>query len=265
MRRLEKIINRCKEQKRKALVMFTSMGYPDINTSQQLLESMAGNGADIIEIGVPFSDPMADGPVIQKASERALANGMSLRKALNMARKLRKKSDVGMVLFSYYNVLLAYGIEKLSKECAEIGIDGWLVVDLPHEHAGEVKEIINAHDLDFISLIAPTTPPERAARILAGAQGFVYCITVAGVTGARDHYAESPQEMLKNIKAASPVPVLAGFGISSPEMVREMSAECDGVVVGSALLKIFMKNHGDNETALSECGSFIRSLAAALR
>lgn len=264
MNRIQSTFARCKAEKRKALVSYVTAGNPDPATSEKLFKKVIEAGTDILEMGVPFSDPMADGPVIQKAGNIALQAGTTLPLILDMAKRIREYSDVPIVLFSYYNVLFSYGVEKLAKRCAEIGIDAWLVVDVPFEESDEIAPVMKSYGIDLIPLIAPTTSLERAEMILKDATGFAYYITVKGVTGAR---AELPRELtqrLEDLKRICPIPLVAGFGISSPEMAKATAAHADGAVVGSALVRI-MDEHECHDDAIEASGKFVNSLAAALR
>ncbi len=265
MNRIKTTFNRCREENRKALVMFISAGDPSLAASERLVAGIAAAGADIIEVGVPFSDPMADGSAIQAASQRALAAGTTLEGILEMVRTLRQSGlTQPVVLFSYYNVLLQYGVEKLARDSAAAGVDAWLAVDVPFEEAGEIRPCLQACGLDLITLLAPTTPPERCKKLLQDATGFVYYITVTGVTGARNVLPANLQEKLAEIRKMSPVPVVAGFGISNPEMAREVGKHADGVVVGSALVKM-MEKVKDLEQGVQDCSMFVRSLFLALQ
>ena len=263
MNRIDRTFRSCREQGRKALVIFLSAGDPTLADSEELAAAVAEAGADVIEVGVPFSDPMADGPTIQAASQRALAAGATLPGILDMVRRLRERTDVPLVLFSYYNVIMQYGVERLAEDSAAAGVDGWLVVDVPAEEAAEVRPQMTASGLHWITLIAPTTPRERTAKLLQGAEGFVYYITVTGVTGARSTLPQDLAVHLEEIRAATDVPVVAGFGISSPEMARQVAAHADGVVVGSALVQT-MADAKDADAGVAACAELVRSLAAAL-
>lgn len=264
MNRIDSTFSRCKEENRKALVMYTTAGDPDIEASARLLETLAENGTDIIEIGVPFSEPMADGPTIQLAMERALDSGTKLSQILDMIVEFRKKYDTAIVLFSYYNVIMNYGVEKLAKKSAEIGIDGWLIVDVPYEEYDEVKPLLNENEVKLITLLAPTTPEDRAKMILEEAEGFVYYITVTGVTGARKEIPTDLQENLAMITKHSPVPVVAGFGVASGEMAKVVSEHADGVVVGSALINKMAKAESVDQ-GISDSSEFVKELAGALK
>jgi tryptophan synthase alpha chain len=264
MSRIEKCFERCATENRKALVMYVTAGCPDLQTTEQLINGITAAGADIIELGVPFSDPMADGPTIQVSSQKALDAGTELKDILAMGGRIRTNTEAPMILFSYYNVILAYGAEKLAAECAALGIDGWLIVDVPLEERDELLPIMNQHNLSLIPLIAPTTPPERAAKIVEDASGFVYYITVKGVTGARTSFNEDPAEKLATLRKLSPVPVVAGFGISTPEMAAQTAKNADGIVVGSALVKLTLQDKSP-EVIIQESIEFVSSLASALK
>lgn len=243
----------------KALIIYVTAGHPTMEESEKIIGEIIEAGADLIELGVPFSDPMADGAVIQESSQTALNNGATLPKIIDMAARIRKKYATPMILFSYYNVLLAKGFEQTAANCAAAGIDGMLIVDLPQEEVMEVKPVLDKHNLALVRLVAPTTPPERARRIVADADGFVYYITVRGVTGVRSSVAQDLKEHLDTLRQASPVPVAAGFGISTPEQARAGSEYADGAVVGSAVVRLISQGkHG-------EAVQLVQSLAAALR
>ncbi len=264
MNRIAHTFKKCADENRKALVIFVSAGNPDLATTEKLIIQAAESGADIVELGVPFSDPMADGPVIQEASMRALQSGTTLVDIIAMAARIRNVSAIPMVLFSYYNVILSYGVEKAAADCKAAGIDAWLTVDVPFEESGEIIPCLDKHGLCLIPLVAPTTPEDRARKIVKDAKGFVYYITVAGVTGARKQLSLNLEERLNELRKFSPVPVVAGFGISSPEMAAKTAACADGIVVGSALVKI-MNEAASPELGISRSLELIRGLAAALR
>ena len=262
--RIDTTMQACAEANRKALVIFVSAGDPSLAVTEQLVDAIAEAGADVVEIGVPFSDPMADGPAIQAASQRALAAGTTLPDILAMVQRLRQRHDkLSLVLFSYYNVLLQYGLERLARDSAAAGIDGWLVVDVPAEEAAEVRPLLKAHDLHWITLLAPTTPKARAAALLQDAAGFVYCITVTGVTGARGRLPDNLAAYLQDMKTLTAVPVVAGFGISSPDMAAAVGAHADGVVVGSALIEK-LGTADTVEQGLAASREFVCALRASL-
>ncbi len=261
MDKLTKIFATCRHQQRSALIIFYSCGFPDLARSEQVIETAIEAGADIIELGVPFSDPMADGLVIRRASEIALRNGTNLSEILDLAARLSKRHpETGFILFSYLNVLFTYGLERLCQKLAAIGIDGILAVDLPLEEAAELELPCRANGLHLIPLISPATPPERVAAITSRASGFIYSVNVCGVTGVREALPEEIAAQLAELKKISPVPVAAGFGITDGKAVRKISQSADGVIVGSAIIKILAQKQSF-PLCLAEAQQFIRELA----
>ncbi|MDT8388981.1 MAG: tryptophan synthase subunit alpha [Lentisphaeria bacterium] len=264
MNRLDKIFSENAAKGRKTLVMFVSAGDPDLAFTEALIPAIVAAGADIVEIGVPFSDPMADGPTIQAASQRALAAGVTLPKILAMVKRVREAGcEAAFVLFSYYNVLLQYGVDKLAADSAECGLDGWLVVDVPPEEEEELLPAMEARDVYKITLLAPTTPRERARDLVSRAKGFVYYITVTGVTGARTELPADLADHLETVKAASTVPVVAGFGVSRPDQAAMIAKYVDGVVVGSKLIKTIAESDS-RQQALADAVSLVKSLSAVM-
>lgn len=224
---------------RKAAVGYVTAGCPDTETSLEFMRGMIEGGADILELGIPFSDPTADGPVIQQSSQRALRSGFTVDKVFGIASTLRKEyPELGLVLFSYYNPIFFMGTENFARMAQEAGVDGVLIVDVPFEERSEIEPVLNAHGIEIIPLVSPATGIERMAKITAGCKSFVYYITVRGVTGTR---TSLPDDLIRNLTAlrdVSPAPVAAGFGISSPETARAAAAGADGIVIGSAFVKI---------------------------
>jgi len=212
-------------------------GDPDVETSERDIRSAIEAGVDVLELGVPFSDPTADGPTIQAASQRALKTGMSVRNALQLVKRLRADSEVPIVLFGYANPFFSYGYEKLCADAAVAGVDGMLVVDLPYEEWDELRVPMERAGMCLIPLIAPTTPQARATRILKGGRGFVYYIMVTGVTGARKQVAIDVSEHVSTLRKSSNLPIAVGFGVSSGEQARTAASAADAVVVGSALVE----------------------------
>jgi tryptophan synthase alpha chain len=238
MGRIETKFAALKKDGRKAFVTYLTAGDPDLETTARLIPALELAGVDIIEIGVPFSDPTADGPVIQAASQRALKEGATLAKILAMIAALRLTSAIPIVLFGYYNPILSYGPERFAADAAASGVDGILVVDLPPEEAGELRKYTDKAGLAFITLIAPTTDPKRAQRILRGATGFVYYISVTGVTGTSAARPEDVRRDVERIHGMTPLPVAVGFGISTPEQAAAIAPLADGIVIGSALVRL---------------------------
>lgn len=237
MSRIKQTFEKLKEQNRKALVGFLMAGDPDLAVSEKHCREALLNGVDVLELGVPFSDPTADGPVIQAAGRRGLAVGTTIDGVLKMAGRLRQDFDTPIILFGYANPFFSYGYARLAKAAAAAGVDAFLVVDLPFEEADEFKTHLDKCGLDFISLIAPTTPSARLAVILKNACGFVYYIMVKGVTGVRTEIPTDVAEHLARLRQNTALPIAAGFGISDGAQARSASKYADGVVVGSALVK----------------------------
>jgi tryptophan synthase alpha chain len=235
-----------KKEGRKAFVAFLTAGDPSIDRTVEAAVAMDRAGVDVLELGVPFSDPLADGPVIQRSSERALRRGTTLRTVLDAVRRIRQKTELPLLLFSYYNPLLRHGLDWLAKEARDLGIDGALVTDLPPEEAGPWLEAARPAGLDTVFLAAPTSPQERLKRVAEASRGFVYAVSRTGVTGERQALADDARPLVERIRALTEVPVVLGFGISTPEQVAQGAAVADGVVVGSALVR-FLEEHPDGD------------------
>ena len=225
----------------KAFIPFVTCGDPDLETTAEIVKAMAGAGADLIELGIPFSDPTAEGPVIQKASRRALSAGATTTRIFDMVRDLRREVSVPMVFMTYANVVFSYGTERFMKEAAEIGMDGLILPDVPYEEKEEFAPVCRKYGMELISLIAPTSEG-RITQIAREAEGFLYCVSSLGVTGTRSRITTDIGHMVDLAKKANPeIPCAVGFGISTPEQAREISAACDGVIVGSAVVKIIAR------------------------
>lgn len=237
MSRIKQAFEHLKQQNRKALVGFLMAGDPDLEVSEIWCREALLNGVDVLELGVPFSDPTADGPVIQAAGRRGLAAGATLDAVLSMVHRLRRDFDTPIVLFGYANPFFNYGYARLAKVAAEAGADAFLVVDLPFEESLEFRSHLDRYDLDFIALIAPTTPDKRLSEILKCARGFVYYIMVKGVTGARAAIPDDVAGHLARLKQHTALPVAAGFGVSHGAQARAAAQYAEGVVVGSALIQ----------------------------
>ncbi len=228
----------------KAFISFLTGGDPDLETSEKLIYAMDKAGADLIEIGVPFSDPIAEGPVIQEANERALAAGCTTDKLFDMVARVRKNTQIPLVYLTYINPIFTYGTEKFMKRCKECGIDGLIIPDLPYEEKGEFADVCKEYGVDIISLIAPTSH-ERITMIAKESQGFVYCVSSLGVTGVRTEIKTDVSEMVDLVKKATDVPCAVGFGIATPQQAENMAKVADGAIVGSAIVKIIAE-HGRN-------------------
>ena len=263
--RIDQLFARQRTTGRKSLVAYVTAGDPHLEATEQLILELVKAGADLIEVGVPFSDPMADGPVIQAAGQRALASGTKLEGILEMVQRLRTQHGVTapMILFSYYNIIANRGVEALADRSVEVGLDGWLVVDVPHEEQGEVRPVLAQRGLHSIPLIAPSTSDERAREILAAASGFVYCITVKGITGVRTELPPDLAGYLSRVSALTPLPVCAGFGISTPEMAAAVGKHAEGIVVGSALVRLVGENP-DWKSGVAQAAGLVASMRRAL-
>lgn len=235
--RIQETFRRRKAKNEATFIGFLTAGDPTLEESERDIRAALDNGVDIIELGVPFSDPTADGPVIQEAGQRALAGGMTLGRTIELARRIRKDYENPIVLFGYVNLFFRHGYEVTCRQAAEAGVDAFLVVDLPFEESGELRECLARHDLDMIPLVAPTTPDARMGMILKDAGGFVYYIMVRGVTGARDVVADDAGARLERVRRHTTLPVVAGFGVANGSQARTVARIADGVVVGSALVK----------------------------
>jgi len=236
MKRIQKKFKELALKKQKALVAFVTAGDPNLTLSEKLVYEMEKAGADLIELGVPFSDPMADGPVIQRSSERALKVRTTLHSILKLVSKIRKKSQIPLILMGYYNPILSYGVEKFCKNASAAGVDGLIVVDLPPEESQELHRPTRAHHLDFIYLLTPTADESRIQKVKKLASGFIYYVSVTGITGAKLRSLADIQSHVREIKKHIPLPVCIGFGIRSPEDAKHLSKVAEGVVVGSALV-----------------------------
>lgn len=247
----------------KALVTFITAGDPDLATTEKLIPLMERAGADIIELGVPFSDPMADGPTIQLASERALAAGTTVAKILAMVKSVRHHSQVPLLLMGYYNPIFVYGPEKFLADAAAAGVDGVLLVDLPPEEAGAFKSMADRNGVNVIFLLTPTSDKARLDKVAKFGSGFIYYVSVTGVTGARQSVASSVIDAVGEIKSKVRLPLAVGFGIADPEQAGRVARVADGVVVGSAIVKLFETHSGK---ALEESVTdFVASLKAGIR
>lgn len=243
----------------RGFIPFVSAGDPDLETSRQIVLALAANGADVIELGVPFTDPMADGPTIQASSQRALDKSVKLADILQLVRDVREVTDVPIVLFSYLNPLYRYGFEKLAKDAADAGVDGVLVTDAVDEVAFVVSQILRPYGLDLISLIAPTTSDARLERIAANASGFLYAVSRAGVTGAQSETSSAAEELVKRAREFTELPIAVGFGISTRRQIEDVWRYADAAVVGSAIVAEIERSIPDGNT-VDRVTEFVRGL-----
>jgi tryptophan synthase alpha chain len=244
MNRIDATFERLARRREKALVGFVTAGDPGPTESLHLVSAMCAAGLDLLELGVPFSDPTADGPVIQRSSARALGSGASLSWVLGMIETLRRHTDIPIIVFSYYNPILAYGAQSLHRDALRAGADGLLVVDLPPEESEELTGRWPGNGLCLIRLTTPTTPIERMRRIAAAASGFIYHVSKLGVTGSSGLQPEGIEAKVRELRSLTRLPICAGFGISTPEQAAAVAAVCDGVVVGSAFERVIEENIG---------------------
>ncbi|HLI63383.1 MAG TPA: tryptophan synthase subunit alpha [Terriglobales bacterium] len=259
---------------RPGLVAYITCGDPDLDTSREVALAAIRAGADVIELGVPFSDPVADGPVIQRASERALRHGTNLAGVLNVARQIRQQSDAGLIIFSYLNPILQFGLtpqrandaragapglEKFCAAASEAGVDGALITDLPVEEAGDYLRAMRAYTLAAVFLAAPTSPDARLRKIAKHSRGFVYAISRTGITGARQELAADARDLVERLRPHTDLPIAVGFGVSTPEQFAEVGSFADAAVVGSAIVQCIEKNQGREVAAVTE---FVSSLRA---
>lgn len=245
---------------KKAFIAFLTGGDPNLDTTEKLIYEMAKRGADLIEIGIPFSDPIAEGPVIQEANERALAAGCTTDKLFDLVERVRKTVNIPIVFLTYLNPIYTYGAFKFMANCKRVGIDGVIVPDLPYEEKDELKDVADAHEIDIISLIAPTSK-ERIKMIAKEATGFVYCVSSLGVTGVRSEITADIGGMVELVKEVSNVPCAIGFGIATPDQAKEMSVYGDGVIVGSAIAKLVAAKGVDS---VDPVGDYVEAMKKAI-
>jgi tryptophan synthase alpha chain len=242
----------------KALIPYVTVGYPSIDDTLEVVPIMAGNGSDIVELGIPFSDPLADGATIQKASFHALKNGVTPKVCLDVATKLRRNIDVPLVFMTYFNPVLHYGLEKFCSDCAGSGVDGLIIPDLPPDEGLELEDITRKYNMDLIYLLAPTSSDERISLIAERARGFIYLVSVTGVTGARKSLPQELSSFVSRVRKAATQPLCVGFGISTPEQARQVAQIANGVIVGSRIIQL-METEG-----LIAVGNFISDLRQGL-
>jgi len=257
--RIPETFQQLKREGRKGFVPFITAGDPDLQTTHDLIVELARVDASVIELGVPFSDPMADGPVIQRASERALRHGFGLPEIFDVVRSVRKQTNVPIVLFSYFNPLLQLGLDKLVREAEHAEVDGIIVTDLAPEEAGRFRSMLRAHEIDLIFLVAPTSTDERLRMIAERASGFIYAVSRAGVTGAREEVSAEAEKLVGRVRAVSDLPVAVGFGVSKPEHVRDVWRYADAAVVGSAIVDLIESSVGQPDL-VELVGQFASSL-----
>lgn len=263
MNRIDKCFAELKQRGDKALVCFMTSGDPDFETTVKLVDEIARCGADIVELGVPFSDPLADGPSIQSSSFRALQAGATVKKVLENVRAIRGECDVPIVLMTYYNPVQKYGAARFAADAADAGADGVIMTDLPPEEAAEWKASAEKAGIDTIFLLAPTSTKDRIKLAAKMGSGFIYCVSRTGVTGARNEMPAELKTLIDDIKSATDLPVVVGFGISKPEHVGYVTQFADGAVVGSALVNI-IAGHANSDDIVEKAGQFVHGLKGSV-
>jgi tryptophan synthase alpha chain len=259
MTRIGKLFENLKQDGRKGLIAYLTAGDPSPARTPELVEALVRGGADLVELGVPFSDPIADGPVIQRAGERALKAGTTLCKVLEIASEIRPRSEVPLLLFTYLNPVVRYGLERLAKDAADCGIDGCLLIDASVEEAHEYVGAMHRHGLDTVFLAAPTSTERRLKLVAQYSTGFVYLVSRTGVTGERDSLSDAVEPLVRAMRAVTGLPLAVGFGVSRPEHIAELGTLVDAVVVGSALVRV-IEEHLDSPHLAEELEAFVRRL-----
>ena len=265
MSRIAQAFQRTQQENRAAFVAYLCAGDPDFDTSLEACRTLLNSGVDVLELGVPFSDPLADGLTNQLAAQRALASGMTASRVFELVRRIREFSEVPIVFYTYYNLVFSNGIDAYVSAAKKAGVDGLLTLDLPPEEADEVAQACRTHGVDTVFIIAPTTPEARVAKIAAVTTGFIYYVSREGVTGVRDQVAANVPEAVAQIKRATKLPVAVGFGISTRAQVAQVAAVADGVVVGSALVNCIRENLGSSEKITERLRAVATDLAAGTR
>ncbi|MDD2899240.1 MAG: tryptophan synthase subunit alpha, partial [Desulfuromonadaceae bacterium] len=263
MSRLLTRFSELQKNQSKALVTFITAGDPDLMVTEEVINLLETAGVDVIELGVPFSDPMADGPTIQLSSERALASGTTLQGILDVVQRVRTRSEIPIILMGYLNPIYAYGYDRFCRDAVKAGIDGVLLVDMPPEESREMLTPARHHGLDVIFLLTPTSDNARISTVNHLGSGFVYYVTVTGVTGTRTSVSGTLAQELARVKQTVSLPIMAGFGISTPKQAAEVAEMADGVVVGSAIVKLFERYHG--EELKQQLSQYVSSLKEALK
>ncbi len=264
MKRIEEKFKTLRAKKEKALIVYLTAGDPSLSVTKEIIFALEKAGGDILEIGVPFSDPTADGPVIQAASQRSLKTGTTLEDVLKMIAEVRRVSEIPIVLFGYFNPIFAYGVKKFAQVARQAGVDGVLVVDLPYEEAQELRNDTDKAGIDFISLVAPTTDKDRLKKIVAKASGFIYYISITGITGTTAPNIKNIQADVRKIRKITNLPIAVGFGISRSEQAKEIGRFADGVVIGSAVVRLIDENK-NHRNLLKILADYISNIKKELR
>lgn len=258
--KIEEVLSQLKEQGKKGLIVYITAGDPDLKVTEELVYNIAKAGADIVELGIPFSDPLADGVTIQQASQRALESNTNIPKILSSIIRIREKTSIPLALMTYYNPIYSYGLDRFVRESKIVGVDGFIVPDLPLEESEDFRGITDKAGIELISFLAPTSTPERIAAIAQSARGFIYCVSVTGVTGVRKNFSPKIVEIIEKIRLYTDMPLAIGFGISNLEQAREAIKYADAVIIGSAIVKLIENYRGDISIMLTQIVNFVKSL-----
>ncbi|MCD6575527.1 tryptophan synthase subunit alpha [Candidatus Aerophobetes bacterium] len=264
MNRINEVFDELKREGRKALICFITLGYPDLKSTEELIFEFEKRGVDIIELGIPFSDPLADGPVIQYSSQEALRKGVSLKKAVEFVKKVRRKTSIPLVFMGYYNPIFKFGEKLFIDKALEAGVDGLILADLPPEEAGNIIPYARERNFPLIFLLTPVSSDYRIKLICRVSEGFVYCVSYTGVTGRGYREEDLLRKFIKKTRSYTEVPLCIGFGISSPFDAEKLSSFADGVIVGSAIIKRIRENE-NREDMIYRVGEFVLSLSRAIR
>ena len=262
MSRITKVFKDLKRKGKKAFIPFLMAGDPNLELSEKLVYEVESRGADIIELGMPYSTPLADGPTIKAAGKRSLANGTNLDKIFKLVKSIRAKSDIPLILMGYYNLVFKYGLEEFVQNCEESGVDGVIIPDLPIGEDQELRSL--APNLDIISLVTTTSKPSRVKTVAEKSQGFIYAVSTPGTTGARTEISREIEDKVKQLREHTNTPIAVGFGISKPEHVKTVTTFADGAIVGSAIIRKIAANLKDQDKLLTEVGEFIEHLTSKI-
>lgn len=265
MNRIDKALAELKSKGKKAFIPFITAGDPTLDITKSLIKTLESVGADIIELGIPFSDPIADGPSIQRASLRSLEHNTSLRDVIKIVTEIRKETQIPIVLMGYYNPIFKYGVSKFAKDAVESGVDGVIVADLPPDESAELTKSAKEHNLSIIFLVAPTSTSDRVKLIAESCTGYIYCVSTTGVTGARDKVSDMLNPTLGLIRKYTDKPIAVGFGVSTPDQAMEVAKVADGVIIGSAIVNIIEKYKDNTLEMLSSVKDFASKLAMAIK
>ncbi|MBI4744558.1 MAG: tryptophan synthase subunit alpha [Actinobacteria bacterium] len=258
MNRIDEKFKLLKEKGKTALIAYIMGGYPNLDLSPKIIQSIIDSGADVLEIGIPYSDPLADGPTIQRASEKALAEGVTTPDVFNLVKNLRERNNIPILIMTYYNIIFHYGLDKFTEDAFNNGVDGVIIPDLPPEEADLWLEA-SKEKLDTVFLLAPTSTEERIEKIASASKGFIYCVSLTGVTGARESLSNSLPDFIASVKSKTDKPVGIGFGISTSKQAKEISELADGVIIGSAIINLIEKSKTEEEQ-IKNVSEFIRNV-----